>query len=73
MEPVAVFDFHWGIDLAGLALVARRLDYDIAVARARFEHRAVGRSKALGVSVLTLKPNAKMLARCVGAHIGDAG
>lgn len=62
MEPVAVFDFHWGIDLAGLALVARRLNHNIAVACTRFEYRAVGRSKALGVSVPTLKPNAKMLA-----------
>ena len=73
MEPVAVGDFHGGIDFAGLALVARRLNHNIAVARARFEHCAVGRSKALGVPVLTLEPNAKMLARCVGAHIGDAG
>ena len=73
MKSVAVFDFHRGIDFAGLSLVAGRLDYDIAVACTRFEHRAVGRSKALGVPVLTLKPNAKMLARCVGAHIGDAG
>ena len=29
MEPVAVFDFYWGIDLAGLALVARRLNHNI--------------------------------------------
>lgn len=73
MKSVAVFDFHRGIDFAGLSLVAGRLDYDIAVACTRFEHRTVGRPKALGVPVLTLKPNAKMLARCVGAHIGDAG
>ena len=73
MEPVAVGDFHGGIDFAGFALVARRLNHNIAVARARFEHCAVGRSKALGVPVLTLEPNAKMLARGVGAYIGDAG
>ena len=73
MEPVAVFDFHRGIDFAGLSLVAGRLNHNIAVARARFEHCAVGRPKALGVPVPALEPNAEMLARCVGAHIGDAG
>lgn len=67
------FRFPPGIDLAGLALVARRLNHNIAVACTRFEHCAVGRPKALGVPASAFEPNAEMLARCVGAYIGDAG
>ena len=72
MEPVAVFDFHRRIDLAGFALVARRLNHNVTVARARFEHGAVGRAKTLGVPASAFEPNPEMLARCVGAYIGNA-
>ena len=62
MEPVAVFDFHRGIDFARFALVARRLNHNVTVVCARFEHGAVGRSKTLGVPAPVFEPNAQMLA-----------